>query len=124
MRAFFMSRLFSVEESSYIYFITLKQIIMKTTKEVEQRLGVKCTDNTATYFEEGVQLAGLSDRMKFFAIDDPISNPKGYGFELVVDLKKETFKFVHDSCAIKIKETNLSDLDQKVYEEAVRLINE
>jgi hypothetical protein len=92
-------------------------------QEVEQRLGVQCTDNTLTYFGEGVQLVGLTDRMKVFCIEDPIANPNGYGFEIMIDLEKKTFKFVYDSCGINLKENRLAELSREIYQEAVELMH-
>jgi hypothetical protein len=93
-----------------------------TQEELTQKIGVECFDNTETYFEEGVELVGLTESTKIFMIDDPIGNPKGYGFEINLNLEKGTFKFVYDGCGIKIDENKVDMLNPEVYKKVIEII--
>ena len=92
--------------------------------QISEKLGVNCTDNTSAYFEEGVELVGLAKSMKFFDIEDPKSNPEGYGFEIIVNEEKGTFHFAYDGQKLKIEETRIDELNPTVYEKAVEKVVE
>ena len=93
-----------------------------TIEELSQKIGVKCIDNTSTYFEPGVELEGKTPMLQIFMIDDPIANPGGYGFEINIYPEKGTFKFVYDGCGIKIPQTQIEDLGPEAYAEAIQHI--